>query len=50
MGKEQNGREQILQWLLTSKSQIYISSAYFSIFNFTYGKFKYRVYGTINLS
>ena len=39
----------ILQRLLTSKSQLYTTSAYFSIFNFSYGEFKYHVYGTINL-
>jgi len=51
MGKEQNGREKILYItvVLTSKSQLYTTSAYFSIFNFSYGEFKYHVYGTINL-
>ena len=39
----------ILQWLLTSKSQLYTTSAYFSIFNFSYLEFKYHVYGMINL-
>ena len=29
--------------------QLYTTSAYFSIFNFSYGEFKYHVYGTINL-
>ena len=37
----------ILQWLLTSKSQLYTTSAYFSIFKFS--EFKYHVCGTINL-
>ena len=39
----------ILQWLLASKSQLYTTSAYFSIFNFSYLEFKYHVYGMINL-
>ena len=41
------GNSYILQWLLTSKSQLYTTSAYFSIFKFS--EFKYHVCGTINL-
>ena len=37
----------ILQWLLSSKSQLYTTSAYFSIFKFS--EFKYHVCRTINL-